>query len=67
MTAEKAMCLSCLYRDARPETGTGFQLIYCTKKEMVVRPKAACAIYDKETERSKEEMRNAIYEKVQRG
>ncbi len=28
---------------------------------MVVRPKVSCLIYDKETERSKEEMRNSIY------
>jgi hypothetical protein len=55
------MCFSCLYRDTRPETGTGFELIYCTKKEMVIRPKASCATYDRETERSKEEMRNSIY------
>ncbi len=61
MKTDKAMCFSCLYRDARPETGTGFELIYCTKKEMVVRPKAACTIYNVATERSKEEMRNSIY------
>jgi hypothetical protein len=28
---------------------------------MVVRPKISCPIYGKETERSKEEMRNSIY------
>jgi hypothetical protein len=61
VTNNKALCFSCLYRDTRPETGTGFELIYCTKKEMVVRPKIACPIYGKETERSKEEMRNSMY------
>jgi hypothetical protein len=39
------MCFSCLYRDTRPETGT----------------KVTCPIYGKETERSKEEMRNSMY------
>ena len=61
MTTDKALCFSCLYRDSRPETGTGFELIYCTKKEMVVRPKIACTFYSAATERSKEEMRNSIY------
>jgi hypothetical protein len=28
---------------------------------MVVRPKISCPKYDKETERSKEDMRNSIY------
>jgi hypothetical protein len=55
------MCFSCLYRDTRPETGTGFELIYCTKKEVVIRPKTACTIYERETERSKEDMRNSLY------
>ena len=61
MTTEKALCFLCLYRDTRPETGTGFELIYCTKKEMVVRPKVTCTLYNKETQQSKEEMRNSIY------
>jgi len=61
MSDKDALCFTCLYRDARPEIGVGFELIYCMKKEMVVRPKRSCELYSKATAKSKEELRNSIY------
>lgn len=56
-----ALCFSCLYKDERPELGFNSELIYCIKKEIVVRPKIQCDLYVKTTEEGREEMRNVMY------
>jgi hypothetical protein len=58
---KKALCFSCLYRDARPEVGGGDQLVYCMKKERVVSPKMQCALYARATEKAKEHLRHTLY------
>jgi hypothetical protein len=58
---KKALCFSCLYRDARPEVGVGDQLVYCTKKDRVVSPKAKCDLYTRATEQAKEHLRHTLY------
>ncbi|MDD1756271.1 MAG: hypothetical protein LUQ39_05485 [Methanomassiliicoccales archaeon] len=58
---KKALCFTCLYRDARPEVGVGDQLLYCMKKERVVSPKMSCALYTRATERAKESLRHSLY------
>lgn len=59
--SEKALCYSCLYKDNRAELGVGGGLIYCVKKEMVVRPKSDCELFGQSTEKSREERSNALY------
>jgi hypothetical protein len=59
--SKKALCFSCLYRDARPEVGVGDRLVYCTKKDRVVSPKLQCDLYNRATERAKEQLRNSLY------
>jgi hypothetical protein len=56
-----ALCFSCLYKDERPELGFNSDLIYCIKKEIVVRPKMKCDLYVRSTDEGKEEMRNMMY------
>jgi hypothetical protein len=56
-----SLCPRCLYRDARPELGSGDSLIYCMKKERVVAPKRACELFTASTERSREDLNNSIY------
>jgi hypothetical protein len=58
---KKALCFSCLYRDARPEVGVGDQLVYCMKKDMVVSPKTKCELYVRATEKAKEHLRHTLY------
>ena len=58
---KKALCFSCLYRDARPEVGVGDQLVYCMKKERVVSPKMKCELYTRATEKAKENLRHNLY------
>jgi hypothetical protein len=60
-TKEKALCFSCLYRDSRPETGTGDALIYCIKKERVVGPKFSCELHVKSTDRSRTDLKSSMY------
>ena len=36
-------------------------MIYCTRKEIVVRPKTKCDLYVKSTDEGREEMRNMMY------
>ncbi|MDD1767389.1 MAG: hypothetical protein LUQ27_02315 [Methanomassiliicoccales archaeon] len=56
-----ALCFSCLYKDERPELGFNSELIYCARKEIVVRPKTKCDLYVKSTDEGREEMRNMMY------
>lgn len=58
---KKALCFSCLYRDARPEVGVGDRLVYCMKKERVVSPKLQCDLFNRATEKAKEQLRNSLY------
>lgn len=58
---KKALCFACLYRDARPELGVGDKLIYCIKKERVIGPKAACELFVRSTEKTREQLRTEIY------
>ncbi|MCE5296734.1 MAG: hypothetical protein LLG16_06485 [Euryarchaeota archaeon] len=37
------------------------QLIYCRKKDMVVRPKAECTLYTRATQQSIKELHRALY------
>ncbi|MCG7844400.1 MAG: hypothetical protein MIO90_03100 [Methanomassiliicoccales archaeon] len=57
----KALCFHCLQRENRPELGLSDQLIYCRKKEMVVRPKTECRLYSKATARAVQELNRALY------
>ncbi|MCX6650463.1 MAG: hypothetical protein NT131_02240 [Methanomassiliicoccales archaeon] len=57
----KALCFSCLHRENRPELGLSDQLIYCRKKEMVVRPKIECNLYSKATSKAVQELNRALY------
>jgi hypothetical protein len=60
--SKKALCYSCLFKDNRTELGVdGGGLIYCVKKEMVVRPKADCGLFAQSTEKSREERCNTLY------
>lgn len=58
---KKALCSSCLYRDARPEVGVGDRLVYCTKKDRVVSPKMQCDLYSRATEKAKAQLRHSLY------
>jgi len=58
---EKAQCFSCLHREYRPELGIGGDLIYCRKKDMVVRPKLQCTIYTRATQQSVRELHRSLY------
>jgi len=58
---KKSLCLICLYRDVRPEIGSGDKLIYCMKKERVVSPKAACDLFLRSTDKNREQLNTAIY------
>jgi hypothetical protein len=56
------LCYSCLFKDNRTELGVeGGGLIYCSKKERVVRPKIECELFAQSTDKSREEMRNSLY------
>jgi len=55
------LCVRCLYKDARPELGSGRNLIYCMKKERVISPKKKCELYTASTERAREDLNNSIY------
>jgi hypothetical protein len=37
------------------------QLIYCRKKDMVVRPKVECTLYTRATQQSIKELHRALY------
>jgi hypothetical protein len=58
---KKALCFTCLHRENRPELGVNDQLIYCRKKEMVVRPKGECPLYSRATARAMQELNRALY------
>jgi len=58
---KKPLCFTCLYRDVRPETGVGDSLIYCIKKERVIRPKLQCELFFKSTEKTKEQLKASMY------
>ncbi len=55
------LCVRCLYRDTRPELGSGGSLIYCMKKERVISPKKACELFTASTQKSREDLNNSIY------
>jgi hypothetical protein len=57
----KPLCSTCLNRENRPEIGVGGQLIYCRKKDMVLRPKTQCGLYSKATAQSVRELHRALY------
>ena len=60
--SEKPLCSSCLFKDNRAELGVeGGGLIYCIKKERVVRPKTECETFAQSTDKSREERRNTLY------
>ncbi len=62
MTEEpRVICVRCLYRDTRPELGSGGSLIYCMKKERVISPKKACDLFAASTQRSREDLNNTLY------
>ena len=62
MTVEPSiLCFRCLYRDARPELGSGGSLVYCMKKERVIGPKKACELYTASTQRSRDDLNNSLY------
>ena len=58
-------CFTCLHREIRPELGVNGQLIYCRKKEMVVRPKAECPLYSRATKQSVKELHRSIYGEIE--
>jgi hypothetical protein len=58
---KKSLCFMCLYRDVRPEVGSGDKLIYCIKKERVVSPKTACELFVRSTDKNREQMKTAMY------
>lgn len=58
---KRPLCFSCLHRENRPELGVSDQLVYCRRKEMVVRPKSECPIYSKATSRAVQELNKALY------
>ncbi|NLX46689.1 MAG: hypothetical protein GXY70_00735 [Euryarchaeota archaeon] len=55
------LCFSCLHRENRPELGLSDQLVYCRKKEVVVRPKLECPLYSRATARAVQELNRALY------
>jgi hypothetical protein len=61
----KPLCSTCLNRENRPEIGVGGQLIYCRKKDMVLRPKLECALYAKATVQSVRELHRALYGEIE--
>ncbi len=62
MNAEPSfLCARCLYRDARPELGSGRGLIYCMKKERVISPKTTCELFTASTQKSREDLNNSLY------
>ncbi|HSV42705.1 MAG TPA: hypothetical protein VLH13_04765 [Methanomassiliicoccales archaeon] len=58
---QKALCFTCLHRENRPELGVNDQLIYCRKKDMVVRPKAECTLFYRATQQSIKALHKTLY------
>jgi hypothetical protein len=58
-------CFACLHREIRPELGVNGQLVYCRKKEMVVRPKTECTLYSRATKQSVKDLHRAIYGEIE--
>jgi hypothetical protein len=61
----KPLCQTCLNRENRPEIGVGGQLIYCRKKDMVLRPKVECALYARATAQSVRELHRTLYGEIE--
>jgi len=57
----KPLCFLCLHRENRPELGVNDQLIYCRKKDLVVRPKTECTLFTKATQQSIKELHKTLY------
>ncbi|OPY31422.1 MAG: hypothetical protein A4E32_01878 [Methanomassiliicoccales archaeon PtaU1.Bin124] len=57
----KPLCFTCLHRENRPELGVNDQLIYCRKKDMVVRPKVECTVFYRATQQSIKELHKSLY------
>lgn len=47
--------------DKRPESGLNAGLIYCQKKNLVVRPKAECPIFLRATAQNRQSFNASIY------
>jgi hypothetical protein len=58
-------CFTCLHREIRPELGVNGQLIYCRRKEMVVRAKPECTLYSRATRQSVKELHKSIYGEIE--
>jgi hypothetical protein len=57
-------CFTCLQREIRPELGVNGQLIYCRKKQMVVRPKNECTLYFRATKQAIQDLNRTIYGEI---
>jgi hypothetical protein len=64
---DKQLCFSCLQRETRPELGVNGQLIYCRKKDMVVRPKLECNLYFRATQQSVRDLHKSLYGVIEEG
>jgi hypothetical protein len=47
--------------DKRPESGINVGLIYCQKKNLVVRPKAECPVFLRATAQNRQSFNASIY------
>lgn len=61
LTSDKPLCFQCLYMDKRPESGMNAGLLFCQKKMLVLRPKAECALYVRETAQNRQSFKASIY------
>ncbi|MEM2943290.1 MAG: hypothetical protein QW083_03095 [Methanomassiliicoccales archaeon] len=58
---EKPLCFSCLFLEERPEVGVNNRLIYCRKKDKILRPKSSCEFYILATEENRNELQSQLY------
>jgi hypothetical protein len=58
---KNALCFSCLYIEERPELGVNDELIYCIKKDKILRPKSECEFYVKSTDETRNALHSQIY------
>ena len=49
----------------KADLGVSGQLIYCRKKEMVVRPKVECPLYLRATKQSVKDLHRTIYGEIE--
>lgn len=47
--------------DKRPESGMNTGLLFCQKKMLVLRPKAECTLYVRETAQNRQSFKASIY------